>query len=296
MYFITCHVFSNSFHRRRMMRVTILFLSSLVFLVPRTVASQSIEGKINEYMFRIKFRVEEWRGSLEILRNNQRVHYVEGGRFTVNTGAKVSNLPVAGKDITGDGTPDLVVEENSGGAHCCYSYVILSLGSELKKLAEIHSDDSQLKFEDIDNDGIYELISRDWTFAYWETSFANSPAPTVIFRLKDTIYQFASDLMKKPAPQPEEISAWVADVKRSMDATPQEASQQDKRWAGGGVPSLLWNYMLQLIYSGNGEAAWKFIDSAWPQSRPGKQEFLDAFKRQLANSRYWQDLKALNGW
>ena len=33
-------------------------------------------------------------------------------------------------DVNGDGIPDVVLEAFSGGAHCCWSYHIVSLGAE----------------------------------------------------------------------------------------------------------------------------------------------------------------------
>jgi hypothetical protein len=37
-------------------------------------------------------------------------------------------FPVLGMDVNGDGVPDVVVETYSGGAHCCWTYYVVSLG------------------------------------------------------------------------------------------------------------------------------------------------------------------------
>jgi transglutaminase-like putative cysteine protease len=36
--------------------------------------------------------------------------------------------PITGKDVNGDGYPDAVLVSFSGGAHCCWTYHIVSLG------------------------------------------------------------------------------------------------------------------------------------------------------------------------
>ena len=45
---------------------------------------------------------------------------------------------ISGRDINGDGEPDLVFVGYSGGAHCCWTYWIVSLGGRpglIKKTA-----------------------------------------------------------------------------------------------------------------------------------------------------------------
>lgn len=63
-----------------------------------------------------------------------------------------------------------------------------------------------------------------------------------------------------------------------------------------GVPPVLWGYMLDLIYTGNGNLAFDFFDKAWPDWKKAKKEFLDAFKKQLSRSPYWYGIKVMNGW
>jgi hypothetical protein len=49
--------------------------------------------------------------------------------------------------------------------------------------------------------------------------------------------------------------------------------------------------MLDLIYGGHPEMAWKFLDVAWPPKVHGKERFARDFRNQLAKSKYWQARK-----
>src|SRR5713101_3799834 len=40
------------------------------------------------------------------------------------------SIGVAGYDVNGDGIPDVVLEAYSGGAHCCWTFYVISLGSK----------------------------------------------------------------------------------------------------------------------------------------------------------------------
>src|SRR5690349_18641203 len=47
---------------------------------------------------------------------------------------------LSGQDVNGDGTPDIVLEGYSGGAHCCWTYYIVSLGSKPGLLLKFEND------------------------------------------------------------------------------------------------------------------------------------------------------------
>src|SRR5260370_8558290 len=45
---------------------------------------------------------------------------------------------LSGSDINGDGKPELIVQGYSGGAHCCYTYRIISLSGGVPPVPHIH--------------------------------------------------------------------------------------------------------------------------------------------------------------
>ena len=153
-------------------------------------------------------------GSL-IYRKNEASAYSIGNNIEGAPGIAVIK---PGTDVTGSGQPEVIVGSWSGGAHCCFSFQILQLGRDFRVLAKLDAKDSGgAHFEDINHDGKYEFIANDWTFAYWRTSFAESPAPEVILRPKPAEsgyvdYQLALDLMRKPAPTQEQLDGLIARI------------------------------------------------------------------------------------
>ncbi|MBI2472075.1 MAG: hypothetical protein HYV59_12675 [Planctomycetes bacterium] len=237
---------------------------------------------INDYLYRLFTYEENGDEYFEILHKGKMVFRSETGRFYgINTKGD-ENIPPAGKDITGDGIPDHVVEGYSGGAHCCYSYLIFSLGKQFKKITHLQADDSPFTFKDIDGDGIYEITGRDCTFAYWETCFAASPAPEIILQYKDNKYKLAGELMINSHPElTDEFNAKLETVKN------------DPEWLTG-VPPSLWEYMLDLIYAGNSKLAYKFFGRAWQGNKGERNNFIIKFKKQLSMSPYWHEIKRMN--
>jgi hypothetical protein len=96
------------------------------------------EQKLGDYAIRIySGSSDELAGGfLEILQAGRRVYTGQQESFDIDdTGAPL------GADVTGTGNPNLVVKEYSGGAHCCTSFEVFSLGSNFQKLATIENAD-----------------------------------------------------------------------------------------------------------------------------------------------------------
>ncbi len=188
-----------------------------------------------------------------------------------------------GNAIIGRGVPIMVVSEWSGGAHCCYTAHLFAMEHGVLKLLSLEGQHGPLEFQDLDGDGILEVIKRDWTFAAWKAGIAQSPAPKVILRFTHGGYQLAPELMRKPPTPPAELAARAT------------ALQQRQEWQAGLPPPEVWGAMLDLIYSGNARQAWELLDQAWRGEAAEKAEFLHEFRAQLATSPYWPQIKAMNG-
>ena len=232
---------------------------------------------------------------LEILKSGRIVHEMTGyhlyigyiygdeefAKFHKTVSAK---LIVMGGDITGRGVPNLVVSEFSGGAHCCLNFHIFEIGEECREIAVLDAAHGDLAhFEKRSGEKGLVFVANDWAFAYWNASFAESPAPEVILRFSDGRYRLAVDLMRRPAPSDETVEEQIRQV------------HVDRAWEEGGRPVRLWKFMLDLIYTGNATAAREFFEKAWVPGVPGKTEFLAEFRSQLAKSKYWEDLDSLVG-
>ena len=201
-------------------------------------------------------------------------------------------FPPAGKNITGDGIPNLIVGCISGGSHCCSRITIFSLGDSAKVLKEFDCPYCTFELTDLDGDGIYEIIMSDSTFQTWASRHGADEGYTnqnVILRYKNRDYRIAPDLMKK-FPNKIDSPSQGKIVRQFDDADAVDPSNPER-----GLLELS-RYMTALIYVGRGGEAFDFCHRVWPKNREGKKEFIASFKTNLAKSPYWQEIKALNGW
>jgi hypothetical protein len=270
---------------------------------PPVVVTPHQEETVLPYVARIYFDANAKDGSdsyFEILKNDKQVYLQKakrkGEKFFIGTMYKDdpdAPLIKMGMDVTGAGQPDLVISEWLGGANCCLLFHIFELGPTFKKLGTIDAEfgDSGPHFLHPDKDSKTTGLAiqiHDWTFANWNTDFADSPAPKVVLRYSDNAYRVAPDLMRAPVPDASDLATLAAQVKSYA------ASAKGGEWPHAQVSPQLWATMLDLIYSGHESEAWKFLDDAWPPKVQGKDAFAHDFRAQLAKSRYWPTVEAMN--
>jgi len=275
----------------------ISFAPTVSLAQPNSSYKLETSQSYDTYQVRIYGKEEEGvgrKGYFEILQNGKRVYFQKGYKFRIGLiytdaefkemGLTISNDIVAmGKDITGRGVPNLVINEWTGGAHCCHKFYVFEVGKRFKKIAVLDAGDGDLShFEDLRKNNNLQFITSDWTFAYWRAGFAQSPAPGIILSYRNGAYTLDFDLMRKSPPTQGEIEDKIIEV------------QNDESWQGKEAPPLLWGYMLDLIYSGNANVAWTFFEKAWLIGVPGKKEFKKDFQARLRKSRYSNQVKKMN--
>lgn len=135
----------------------------------------------------------------------------------------------SGKDITGEGNPDLILESYSGGAHCCFQHYLFDLGDEkLSTYLETQPSNCPGEFKDFENDASYEFVTCDDLFAYTYCSFARSPmAPVVLKFIPSMGYRPATPNYKNTN---EIYTGITADIARAEESINQEFDQSDT-WA-----------------------------------------------------------------
>ena len=74
------------------------------------------------------------------------------------------DVPHPFTNITGNGIPDLVVAEWSGGAHCCMTYYVFELGDTFRQVATIEAEHADASFDDLDGNNIPVVQMRDWHY------------------------------------------------------------------------------------------------------------------------------------
>lgn len=251
---------------------------------------KSAEVKFGEYTIAAYRLPNPW-GCFTVERKGERMHSETGLAFAISGTAELRKgnpqAAPAGTDLTGDGVPNFVVTEWSGGAHCCFLLKVFAAGEEFRQVAELDLEHtSGAEFTDADGDGRWELTAHDWTFAYWNASFARSAVPEVVLRLENGTFRLAADHMRKPPPSKERMAKLLQQVREDESWTHPEELPQDL---------LLPQILLELIYSGQAREAWSLLQQAWPAGRGGREKYAAQFREQLAKSPYWKEVQALNG-
>ena len=196
-------------------------------------------------------------------------------------------------DVTGDGSPNLVVKHWSGGVHCCFSYYVFDVGDTPRLIDVLDSGHADLpRFYKFNDTPGLTLSTADWTYAYWNTSFAGSPRPQIYLSFDPEQNRFVMNtkLMKLPIPEQDKLDEWVARIKTD--------------WATH--PETFWWYMLELIYKGNLAAAKELMEAVWPpdtEMHPpnsgdnqtySKDEFWNALIEKIGESQFAEEIFAMN--
>jgi hypothetical protein len=176
----------------------------------------------------------------------------------------------------GDRQPDLIVTGYAGGAHCCYTVHVIRIDGKVVD-NKIPIRDSELELDR--STAPPRLRFYDFAFAYWKTSFAESPAPLVVLAWDAKTKSYRPDIaaMRQPAPDEAGLASSAQEVRGKLMASPPDRPDP-----------ALWARMLDLIYAGDAATAVRFFDLAWPPDRPGKREFLAEFTRQLKSGALWR--------
>ena len=180
---------------------------------------------------------------------------VEGWRLTFYNQAKQPLRPGPGRHV--------VVQEWSGGAHCCFDYHLLHVqGTQVRHEGTIRGGDCSLRVADLDRDGALELIACDSRFAYaFDLPFAESALVPVIYTFRDRAY--------------------VADNRRFQQVYQFRAAQERRRLAEAerahdarGARRAVLSLLLHTLYAGRVTEAWCAFDRAyrWADQADVKQE------------------------
>lgn len=149
------------------------------------------------------------------------------------------------QDLDSDGTPEVIVETYSGGAHCCTNFTIHSWQDNQFETVETGLlDGGGGSFKDLNNDGLTEFVSSDNAFFYAFGSYAGSFPPSQIWTFQDgklvnTTRQFPQELRS---------TAW------NMYQAILEMEKDD--YSSNGI---LASYVAQKILLGEYQQGWDFM-------------------------------------
>jgi hypothetical protein len=182
---------------------------------------------------------------------------LEGWRLAFYNQAKQPVRPGPGHQV--------IVQDWSGGAHCCFDYHVLHVqGAQVRREGTIRGGDCSLRVADLDHDGAYELIACDSRFAYaFDLPFAESPLVPVVYTFRDRAY--GADNQRFPHVYQFRINQErrrLAEAERTKDA----------RGSRRAVLSIL----LHTLYAGRVTEAWCAFDRTyrWADRADVGQEIL----------------------
>ncbi len=237
-------------------------------------------------------------------------------------GSKWTILSI-GRDLDGDGQPDMHISSNSGGPQCCTTHHVFKLRPQVKRLA-VYSAGSVGggDFLDVAGRKAPVMISADDSSANAFAPYANSYFPVMILEVgtKGRL-QFARDLMQSRLPgQPPPVCAtptatanpWLKErCGEYMSARRNERSKQIQQRlgtikSGRSADKLKWedyfeNGVLAAVsaeinrytYTGHGNAGMLWLEQVWPGNDAVKVKFVNTLRMTQAKSVFAEDLKAL---
>lgn len=199
--------------------------------------------------------------------------------LTLGDGDGLSAISVgdpSGRDLNRDGLPDLVVSEWSGGAHCCFTTTVYSVGSEVRTILSLSSGNCGAgEFRDLDGDGTWEFLTCDDQWAYAYCSFAESPFPIVVMTYDPTRREYVPATPRFATYLRGDTNAILEEARREL--TPGKPPDLDRCTVLG--PALA------LIYEGRLDAGVAFIRELY--RRPDREAFEQETLHRVRSSPLW---------
>jgi len=228
-----------------------------------------------------------------------------------------------GRDLDGDGSPDVHFSSYTGGTHCCTTHHILRLKPQVKRIA-VYSAGAVggTDFIELPGRRAAIMISADDAYANAFAPYANSYFPALVLEVGPRgRLQFAPDLMQSKLPgQPPHVctvaaataNAWLKE-RCGEYGTPRRSARTDEikaklaalkagrtadklKWEDyyeSGVLAAVSAEMNRYAYTGHGDAGMSWLETVWPGNDAVKVRFVTTLRQTQSRSAFAEDLKAL---
>ena len=237
-----------------------------------------------------------------------------GARWTLHS---------VGRDLEGDGQPDLHISRYSGGANCCTTHEIYRLKPRVRRVA-VYAAGAMGggEFVDVPGRKAPVMISADDSSAEAFAPYANSYFPMLVLEVgKRGRMQFAYDLMQSRLPgQPPPVCAipvaqanlWLkercgeyttlrrqartAEIKAKLASIKSTRAVEKLEWKdyfANGVLAAVSAEMNRYTYTGHGNAGYNWLETVWPGNDEIKVRFIETLRQTQAKSAFAEDLKRL---
>jgi hypothetical protein len=237
-----------------------------------------------------------------------------GSRWTIHS---------IGRDLDGDGQPDLHLSSHTGGANCCTTHHIIRLKPQVKRLAAYSAGAvGGGEFLDVPGRKAPIMISADDSSANAFAPYANSYFPVLILEVGPKgRMQFAHDLMQAKLPgQPPPVCAlpvatsnpWLKErcaeyttsrrkartdeIKAKLSTIKSVRAADKLKWEDyfqNGVLAAVSAEMNRYTYTGHGNAGMNWLETVWPGNDAVKVKFVSTLRQTQAKSIFAEDLKSL---
>jgi hypothetical protein len=181
-------------------------------------------------------------------------------RFNKGGGPSLDFTSFALFSLLGGESKQLIINQYSGGAHCCTSAWIYDLsGPRLAKLYDSLNYDVAWSpsLVDLDHDGVYEFTQAVMAFDYFDRlSHADSPFPHVVFKYDRRLGRYVpasrtySDYLLR------DMEKYIDEVGKANRELTSTRADDD---AGDYLGTVL-QVVLQYIYAGREQEGWAFYD------------------------------------
>lgn len=174
------------------------------------------------------------------------------------------SLVMSDADVNGDGVQDLVLESFSGGAHCCWTYYIISLG-EKPRLIKQFQNDRGAAFIRNEQNGCVDIVTQDAAFdSFDDQCHACAALPVVYLRLDgeqfvDVGAEHIADYDEIIAKNQQALSAVRRRNFRSAQADPYQGDDGTDTTAQK-ILSIIFAY----LYSGREAQSRRALQDLWP--------------------------------
>jgi len=228
-----------------------------------------------------------------------------------------------GRDLDGDGLPDVHFSSSAGAGKCCTTHHILRLKPQVKRIA-VYSAGAVGGTDFIELPGRRApiMISADDAYANAFAPYANSYFPALVLEVGPRgRLQFAPDLMQSKLPgQPPHVctvaaataNAWLKE-RCGEYGTPRRSARTDEikaklaalkagrtadklKWEDyyeSGVLAAVSAEMNRYAYTGHGDAGMSWLETVWPGNDAVKVRFVTTLRQTQSRSAFAEDLKAL---
>jgi len=173
--------------------------------------------------------------------------------------------PITGQDINGDSQPEAVLVSFSGGAHCCWTYHIISLGKKPGLLREFENG-ATASFRDLRGNGQIEILVRDDRYdGAFGLDHASSVFPLLIVELKESQFNdVASHFWPIYEKEIQEEGSKLNDrhLQEFLHSNPDEV-HDDLDYLGTKSSILL--IVLDYLYAGRPEEGHTVLRKLWPK-------------------------------